>query len=70
MTFPTPNDLKAAHRGVLRHQAKLDDAIAERARIAAWLIEHDNVPIRQLAEVCAVSHQTPLNWAKRAKETP
>lgn len=48
-------DFIAAHNAVAAN-------IAERARLAAWLVEHDGMSTRQVAELVGVTHQTIRNW--------
>jgi transposase len=43
-----------------------DDARRRKHRAAAWLIEHDGMTSRAVAEACGVTHQTVRNWAAKA----
>lgn len=57
---PTPaSDFIAAH-------AAVTDKIAERARLAAWLVQHDGMSTRQVAALVGVTHQTIRNWIASA----
>jgi len=49
-------------------QAIADEADARQRKhsAAAWLIEHDGMTSRALAERLGVTHQTVRNWAAKA----